>query len=163
METPGRSWVSVWAAVLAALLGGCAGSGGSNQSGGNGNGGGNNCKTPPPATVSFSHNIQPLFTRSCATSSACHTGPVPAQNLNLTAGQAYGNIVGIPATEVRQNLVTPGIPGRSYLLTKVEGGPGLVQSQMPVGCPGPPVQGVCFTNDEITALQTWISQCAQEN
>src|SRR5262249_60108250 len=148
-----------------AFRGGGAGRGGSSHTGRGGGkaGDGTNRKPPPPATVQFSTNIQPLFTRSCATSSACHSGPVPAQNLNLTAGQAYGNIVGVPATEVRQQLVAPGNPGRSYLLTKVEGGPGLVQSQMPIGCPGVPQQGVCFTNDQITALQTWISQCAQNN
>ena len=66
-------------------------------------------------------------------------------------------------TEVRQDLVSPGNPSRSYLLTKVTGGPGLVQSQMPVGCPGPPVQGTCLTPDQVTALQTWISECAQNN
>lgn len=156
-------------AVAVVSLAGCAGSGGgSGSSGGGGGSSGNSCKTLPPPTVSFANNIQPLFTRSCAVSSACHTGPVPAQGLDLSAGKAYGAIVGVPATEVKKDLVSRGNPGRSYVQEKVDAGVSGSSSQpgvtaMPLGCPGSPTQGVCFSSDESAALRTWISECAQNN
>jgi hypothetical protein len=150
-------------ALLALTLAGCAGSG--IGTGGGGGGGGGNCKTPPPATVSFAGNIQPIFNRSCATSTACHVGPTAGQGLQLTAGVSYAAIVNVPATEKpKLLLVKPGAPNDSYLLQKVEGSPGIAGLQMPQGCPGNPLGGaVCPTADEITAIRTWIMECAQNN
>ena len=45
-------------------------------------------------TVSYNSNIQPLFNRSCATSSQCH-GPNGAQGLDLTPGQPIRNTVDV--------------------------------------------------------------------
>ena len=151
------------AALLAVAVAGCAGSG--TGGGGGGGGGGANCKKPPPATVSFSGNIQPIFNRSCATSTACHVGATAAQGLQLTAGTSYGAIVNVPATEKpKLLLVKPGAPNDSYLLQKVEGAPGIAGVEMPQGCPGTPLGGaVCPSADEITAIRTWIMECAQNN
>jgi hypothetical protein len=152
------------AAMLGLTVAGCAGSG-TGGGGGGGGGGGNTCKTPPPATVSFSGNIQPIFNRSCATSTACHVGPTAGQGLQLTAGVSYGAIVNVPSTEKpKLLLVKPGAPDNSYLLQKVEGTPGITGLQMPQGCPGNPMGGaVCPSADEITAIRTWIMECAQNN
>jgi len=151
------------AALLAVAVAGCAGSG--TGGGGGGGGGVTSCKKPPPATVSFSGNIQPIFNRSCATSTACHTGAAAAQGLQLTAGASYAAIVNVPATEKpKLLLVKPGAPNDSYLLQKVEGAPGIAGLQMPQGCPGNPLGGaVCPSADEITAIRTWIMECAQNN
>ena len=152
------------AVALACALAGCAGSG-TGQSGGGGSGGGTNCKTPPPATVSFSQNIQPIFNVSCATSSACHVGPTAGEGLQLTAGVSYGAIVNVPAVEMPKLLIVkPGDPDNSYLVRKIEGGPNISGLQMPQGCPGTPAGGaVCLTPDSIAAIRTWVTECAQNN
>ena len=111
------------AAILAGVLAGCAGSG---TGGGGGGGGGNKCKMPPQATVSYSMNIQPIYNRSCATSSACHVGPTAGQGLQLTEGVSYGATVNVPSTEMpKLLLVKPGDPDTSYLVRKIEGGPNI--------------------------------------
>ena len=147
--------------ALACALAGCAGSG----TGGGGGGGGGKCKKPPPATVSFSQNIQPIFNVSCATSSACHVGPTAGEGLQLTPGVSYGAIVNVPAVEMPKLLIVkPGDPDASYLVRKIEGGPNISGLQMPQGCPGTPAGGaVCLTPDSIAAIRTWVMECAQNN
>jgi hypothetical protein len=152
------------AAIAGLLLAGCAGSG---ESGGGGNNGGNgtNCQTPPPPTVSYAGNIQPIYNRSCATSTACHIGPTSGGGLQLQQGVSYGASVNQPSTQQpRLLLVKPGDPDASYLLRKIEGTPGISGLQMPQGCPGTPAGGaVCPTADEVAAIRTWIMECAPDN
>ncbi|RMF61073.1 MAG: hypothetical protein D6746_06025 [Bacteroidetes bacterium] len=88
--------------------------------------------TPPPSEVSFA-DVQNIFTASCALS-GCHTGTFPPQGLNLSAGQAYGNLVGVPSQEDPSlNRVEPGDPDRSYLYLKITGAPGIRGGRMPLG------------------------------
>src|SRR5689334_530452 len=52
---------------------------------------------PAPAPVSFSRDIQPIFTQNCA-KVGCHAGATShpsSKPLNLEAGQAYTNIVAV--------------------------------------------------------------------
>ena len=159
-----QSCLRLTAVAVACALAGCAGSG-TGQGGGGGGGGGANCKKPPPATVSFSQNIQPIFNVSCATASTCHVGPTAGEGLQLTPGVSYGAIVNVPAVEMpKLLLVKPGDPDASYLVRKIEGGPNISGLQMPQGCPGTPAGGaVCLTPDSIAAIRTWVMECAQNN
>jgi hypothetical protein len=161
MLVSSRHREALLALALALVVAGCAGSG--PESGGGGGGGA--CKKPPTPTVSFAGNIQPIFNRSCATSTACHVGATAGAGLQLTQGMAYGDIVNVPSTQQpRLLLVKPGAPDTSYLLRKVEGGPNISGLLMPQGCPGTPLGGaVCPTPDEISAISTWITECAQDN
>jgi hypothetical protein len=111
--------------------------------------------------VSFNGNIQPLFNRSCATSSQCH-GPNGAQGLDLTAGNSIRNTVNVKSTQIPARvLVRPGAPDSSYLLQKVTGSAQIAGVLMPQGCPGNPIGGAtCPSPDEITALEQWITECA---
>src|SRR5438445_5183894 len=118
MRTPGALAIAVLA--IGGTLTGCAGSGG-------GGGGGAPpkpaCKPPATPTVSFSMDIQPIFNRSCALVS-CHTGAVPAQGQDLTAGVAYGQLVNVASTEQpRLKRVKPGFPMDRCLVRKLAGGP----------------------------------------
>ncbi len=162
------------ALALALALAGCAGSGPDSGGGGNGNGNGQNCQgeppclltDPPSCTVSYAQNIQPIYNRSCATSTACHIGPTSGAGLQLQQGVSFAASVNRPSTQLpRVLLVDPGDPDASYLLRKVEFGPGVVFGlQMPQGCPGAPQGGaVCPTADEISAIRTWIIECAPDN
>ena len=156
MRTPGALAIAVLA--IGGALTGCAGSGG---------GGGGSappkraCKPPAVLTISFAHTIQPIFDRSCALVS-CHTGAVPAQGQDLTAGVAYSQLVNVPSTEQpKLKRVNPGHPELSYLVRKIEGGPNISGVLMPNGCPGSPSSGAqCLTSDEIAAIVQWITECA---
>src|SRR5262249_13803404 len=152
-----------FARATAAALVGRAGGGESAPGGGGGGGGGGKCKTPPPATVSYSMNIQPIYNRSCATSSACHVGPTAGQGLQLTEGVSYGATVNVPSTEMpKLLLVKPGNADDSYLVRKIEGGPNISGLQMPQGCPGTPSGGaVCLSADDIAAIRTGVTECPQ--
>lgn len=149
-------------ALLAVGVAGCAGSG---TGGGGGGGGVTSCKKPPPATVSYSANIQPIYNRSCATASTCHVGPTAGAGLQLTQGVSYGATVNVPSTqEPKLLIVKAGDPNASYLVRKIEGAPGIAGIQMPQGCPGTPLGGaVCLTGDDVAAIRTWITECAQNN
>ena len=159
MRTPGALAIAVLA--IGGALTGCAGSGG---------GGGGSappkraCKPPAVLTISFAHTIQPIFDRSCALVS-CHTGAVPAQGQDLTAGVAYSQLVNVPSTEQpKLKRVNPGHPELSYLVRKIEGGPNISGVLMPNGCPGVPQNGAqCLTADEIAAIVQWVTECAPNN
>ena len=160
MRTPGALAIAVLA--IAGTLTGCAGSGG-------GGGGGAPpqpaCTTTSAPTISFSMDIQPIFSRSCALPS-CHTAaPVPAQGMDLSAGLAYSQTVNVASTEQpKLKRVKPGNPQDSYLVRKIQGGPNISGVLMPNGCPGAPLaMAQCLTPDEIAAIVQWISECAPNN
>jgi hypothetical protein len=116
-----------------------------------------------PDTISFRSNIQELFTRSCALG-GCHDAATRAQNLTLSSGAAHRAIVGRRSTQRELLLVRPGDPDASYLVRKIEGGPGISGVLMPSGCPGAPQGGaVCLSADGIEAVRTWILACAPNN
>ena len=160
---PARWRVAVLA-VVCSMLGGWAGGGG-------GGGGG----TPKPAckppaggpTISFGSTIQPIFNNSCALG-GCHVGPVPAENLDLTAGVSYKQIVGVNSLEVpKLKRIKPGDPDASYLVQKIEAQPGL--TPMPLGCQGMACGAAgqngakCLCPDEIAAIRQWVTECAPNN
>jgi len=155
MRTPGALAIAVLA--IGGTLTGCAGGGG----GGGGAPPKPACKPPATPSVSFSMTIQPIFNRSCALVS-CHTGAVPAQGQDLTAGVACGQLVNVSSTEQpRLKRVKPGFPMDSYLVRKIQGGPNISGVLMPNGCPGVPANGAqCLTPDEIQAIVVWIKECA---
>jgi hypothetical protein len=150
------------------LAAACAGGG---TDGGGGGGGPKGCECDPAAgcpTVSFNSNIQPIFNRSCATSSVCH-GPNGAENLVLVAGSTISNTVGVRSNQLsngqRLLRIKPGAPEDSYLFLKMtEDPPRISGTRMPQGtCPGAPIGGaVCPTDDEINAISQWITECATD-
>ena len=99
------------------------------------NGGGEIRGQNIPATVSFSTQIQPIFTQNCAFS-GCHAGTSPRAGLNLEAGKAHDNLVGVPSTEMPAlNRVKPFDPSSSYLFKKHSGAPDISGSRMPLNNP----------------------------
>ena len=110
---------------------------------------------PPSTTISFSADVQPIFSRSCA-KSGCHVTSTAAFGLVLEQGQAYGNLVNVPSAEVPSLLrVDPGDSALSYIVNKLEGNaPG---SRMPAD--GPPF----LPDAEIQIIKDWIDQGALDN
>lgn len=84
------------------------------------------------ASVSFSADVQPIFTASCA-ANGCHKGIMPAQGLDLSAGKSYGGLVNIAAGECMdgRKRVLPGQPAQSYLIDKMMGVDLCSGTQMP--------------------------------
>ena len=87
----------------------------------------------PDPTATFTRVQGEVFSPSCALS-GCHAGAAPQAGMDLSAGTAYGAIVGVPSTE-RPDLsrVEPGDPDRSYLVKKLRGDPDISGSPMPLG------------------------------
>lgn len=96
-----------------------------------------------------------VFTPTCAVS-GCHAGASPAAGMDLSAGQAFANIVGVASGEVPPlQRVNPGDADNSYLVQKVEG-TAAVGGQMPLG--GPPLSSELMQN-----IRAWIAAGAENN
>ena len=96
-----------------------------------------------------------IFTPIC---SQCHAGSNAPQGLRLDSeDNSYNHLVNQASQEVPQLLrVDPGNPDDSYIVRKIEGAPGIVGGQMPLG--GPPLQA-----EQIQMLRDWISNGAPRN
>jgi hypothetical protein len=107
--------------------------------------------------ISFAADIQPVFTSSCAVS-ACHTTPSPAGGLNLTAGVARANLVGVAAvgSPAPATRVIAGNADDSYLIRKLEGGPNILGAQMPES-------SAPLTPSQIGMIRAWIVAGASNN
>src|SRR5262245_2183588 len=114
-------WNVAWLAIVG-VLHACAGGGG----GGGGGAPKPTCKPPAGgATISFGSTIQPIFNQSCALA-GCHVGPVPTENLDLTAGVSHNQLVGVASLEMpKLKRVKPGDPDASYMIQKIEAQPNL--------------------------------------
>jgi hypothetical protein len=107
--------------------------------------------------VSFSEDVQPIFSQHCAVV-GCHVPGNPPEGQVLAAGFAYSNIVNVPSREVpSDDRVAPGNLAQSYLYQKIT-------AQQSVGSYMPPPS----TNDvlmasEIATIKSWILQGALNN
>jgi hypothetical protein len=110
---------------------------------------------PDETASTFSGQVQPVFTERCATL-GCHSGPMPAEELNLEAGQAWQNIFLKLAHHDDDGhfQIEPFDPSSSHLFLKILG---LEEGErMPLG--GPPL------SDEVTeSIRRWILEGAANN
>lgn len=107
------------------------------------------------AAIRFSADVQPIFDASC-TGNACHGGIMPAENLDLTAGVAHGELVGIPAGQCGDRLrVAPGNPDASYLIAKLRGVDLCSGTRMP--------KTGSLPASQIQTIADWIAQGALDN
>ena len=108
-------------------------------------------------SVSFSRQVQPIFTANCAFP-ACHTGPAIQKGLDLTtAVTSYASLVNRPSAECPSVFrANPRFPDTSYVIWKLEGaGACFGGSQMPLG-------GVLAPSD-IETIRRWILAGAPNN
>ena len=118
---------------------------------------GNNIASLPVA-ASASGELMPrlssiqgmIFNRSCIDHHATEA------SLDLTAGNAFANLVNVRSVQEALNLVTPGDAENSYLIHKLDGRAGIVGAQMPRG--GPPL-----TTAQIDVIRQWINNGSQNN
>ena len=109
------------ASLAAAAVAGCtAGSGAGLDQNGQPIGSGGT----PPLTADFTSIQANVFTPICT---RCHIGAGAPQGLQLDAAHSYSLLVGVPSAEAPSLLrVKAGDPDNSYIIRKLEGGPGIV-------------------------------------
>lgn len=116
---------------------------------------GDNNPPDTSGTVSYSQDVQPIFTNNCAFS-GCHGSSGTQQNLVLEEGVAYDNIVSVPSQEMSQyNRIEPGKPDSSYLYLKINPSPPS-GSRMPQG-------GPYLSDSQISTIENWVIDGAKDN
>jgi hypothetical protein len=105
-----------------------------------------------PALSSIQTNI---FTPKCAIP-GCHAGGAPAGQLSLQANASFNNLVNVVSNGYAPRVrVVPNNANNSVLYLKIIGN-AAVGAQMPSG--RPPLSAT-----EMSAIQTWINNGAQNN
>lgn len=107
---------------------------------------------PIPDVVFHDADVQPIWNDNCI---ACH--PPAYATLDLTDGEAYGDLVNHPADQAALDRIEPFNPAQSYLWHKINGTQGSVGGsgvQMP--------QGGSLTATEIAIIEQWIDDGAVE-
>jgi hypothetical protein len=108
------------------------------------------------ATVSFTNQVQPIFTASC-TNNGCHSsGNKPAASLSLVAGASYGALVNVASTCAGKMRVVPSSVPASYLMNKLTGVGICSGTQMPK-------TGQSLSKAELDAISGWICEGAPKN
>jgi len=103
-------------------------------------------------TVSFSAEVQPIFTAHCALAD-CHGEAGPQMGLSLAAGASYAEIVDQPSLEKPElRLVRPGEPDSSYLYLKIIDAPAIEGARMP--------SGGTLSDEDAQTIRRWIEQGA---
>ena len=163
----------------AAMAAACGGSSSTDNLGGGGNVGGNAgnggvggttttttttpmvvdpCETAGSEPVSFVNDVQPIFSSSCGDATHCHLDPTPSEGLSLKVGEAYADLVNVPAKQDcnGQVRVLPGSAVGSYLINKITA-TGV--------CPGekkmPPNSSLSAAKKQ--TIIDWVCQGAPEN
>ena len=108
------------------------------------------------AAVSFSSQLQPILTSSCATS-GCHVGARPQAKLDLSSGAAFTNLVNVPSSTCTGLVrVTPGQVDKSYLMNKLTGVAICSGTQMPK-------TGTSLPAAQLDLFRAWICNGAPNN
>ena len=105
----------------------------------------------------FSTVVQPILTQNC-TSRGCHSGTQPQEDLDLTQGRAWTELVGVPTKQCspQRMLVVAGDPGASYVMRKLLGTNLCSGSQMPKA-------GQSLPQRDLDAIGGWICAGALNN
>ena len=126
---------------------------------------------PPSGSVSFSADVQPIFTQNCAFP-GCHASPLGGP-MSLVDGDSYASLVNAASCETSiLKRVLPGDSALSYLIIKLKG----LQNQV-TSCQSCLLPGETITNcgsgmprslpplpdAEIQLISDWIDQGAANN
>lgn len=110
----------------------------------------------PGDGVSFAAEVEPLLADEC-TGGGCHGSPVPSAGLDLRAGFAYDDLVGVASSQCDDRLrVAPGQPGASYLMDKLLGVNLCFGTKMPKAGPG-------LSAEQIATVSEWICRGAMND
>jgi hypothetical protein len=77
--------------------------------------------------------------------------------MSLAAGQTHSSTVNVPSAQQGALVrIAPGNPDASYLVRKIQGGPGISGQQMPRG-------GPFLSQAEIDQIRAWVTAGALNN
>jgi hypothetical protein len=139
VKTPDRRAAA--AAVLALVGAACGGSSGGGV-------------VDDDGTVKVLDVQSQVFTPRCALS-GCHVGPDAPFGLDLSAGNAHGNLIEVPSAELPAHLrVEPHDAHDSYLYMKLAADPRILGDPMPA-------EGAPLGPGELALIEDWIEQGAQ--
>lgn len=100
-----------------------------------------------------------VLTPHCAMFTQCHQGGNPPGRLDLTAGSAYANLVGVDAFTVPGwKRVVAGDPGASYVLVRL----GAAAGPIPDGGMTMPPESPLLCSGLLEATRRWIAVGAPE-
>jgi hypothetical protein len=107
--------------------------------------------------VTYGWIQQNVFTPGCAIA-GCHAAPNPAENLDLSQGQSYDQLVSVASSQAATLMrILPNNSSDSYLVIKLAGNNNRMQgSVMPPG-------GPYLNQTTIDSLEAWIDRGALEN
>lgn len=108
-----------------------------------------------PTTVSYANQIVPLFMSAGCLSSACHGGTFPASGFDLRS-YATSFVMGDNARRINACEISPGHPENSFLIEKLRSSDPRQGLQMPL-------DGELLTEAQISLIETWINEGAQDN
>lgn len=103
-----------------------------------------------PSEVSYSQDIQPIFSSSCA-GSGCHI-PNSTNGVNLSSYEDVMNSIGL---SYNTHIVDPGNADGSPIVDKITSDPEFGARM--------PLTGGYLTNEEIELIKAWIEGGANEN
>jgi hypothetical protein len=110
--------------------------------------GGSTAAPPPAASSPGAAEIQPIWTRSCA--SSCHGAARPRAGVDLSSPAAViSSMSGVPNVGATHLLVDPADHARSYLMLKLLGEGGFTGSPMPPS-------GEQLRHEDLRQIADWI-------
>ena len=101
----------------------------------------------------LTEKVGEIFKQHCSVA-GCHKGQYPKNKLNLETDKFFDAIINIQSLQVDTlKLVDTKNPQKSYLLKKIKGEPGIVDSKMPVDAPP-------LSEEELDRIEKWINSLA---
>jgi hypothetical protein len=112
---------------------------------------GNSHNSPPPVAgdvATFIRVQNEVFLQTCATA-GCHDTITRQAALDLSAGQAYVQIVNIASVQIPSLMrIAPNDPGNSYLFQKISSSSPAAGLRMP--------SGAILADSQINLVRDWI-------
>ena len=106
----------------------------------------------PPRSVSFSQDIEPIFTGTCAVA-GCHNSGTQESRVNLSTYDAALNSVGV---QYGTEIINPGNPDDSPIIDKISNNNPQYGVRMPES-------GSPLSPAEIDSIRAWIEDGAPNN
>lgn len=113
---------------------------------------------PPDTNEPTFTAVQTILTQSCAVS-GCHVGSSAPEGLDLSAGNAYANLVSVASAQVPSlQRVRASAPDSSYLVDKITG-----SARMKPGTSRMPVGRAALSSSQIDLVRRWIAAGAKND